>query len=73
MLRWMCGHTWMDQIKNEVICDIVGVVPMDEKMREARLRWFGHMKRRSVDAPIRRCERLLVLGLQRSKGISKKN
>ena len=25
-------------------------------MRETRIRWFGHIKRTSVDAPVRRCE-----------------
>ena len=29
-------------------------------MRETRLKWFGHMKRRSVDAPLRRCERINI-------------
>nr|XP_016484574.1 PREDICTED: uncharacterized protein LOC107805102 [Nicotiana tabacum] len=35
----------------------VGVTPVEAKMREAMLRWFGHVKRRSTDAPVRRCER----------------
>ncbi|XP_019235312.1 PREDICTED: uncharacterized protein LOC109215660 [Nicotiana attenuata] len=58
MLRWMYGHNRLDRIRNEVIRDKVGVVPLEEKMREARLRWFGHVKRRNTDAPVRRCERL---------------
>nr|XP_018633540.1 uncharacterized protein LOC104117440 [Nicotiana tomentosiformis] len=63
MLRWMCEHTRLDRIRNEVIWDNVGVVPMEAKMCEARLRWFGHVKRRSTDAPVRRCERL-ALGVE---------
>ena len=45
---------------------------MAEKMREARLRWFGHMQRRSVDALVRRCERLVLGVTQRGRGRPKK-
>ncbi|XP_070015684.1 uncharacterized protein [Nicotiana sylvestris] len=38
MLRRMCGHTRMYKIRNEDIRERVGVTPMEDKMREARLR-----------------------------------
>jgi len=44
---------------NEEIRDIVKVALIENKMRETRLRLFGHMKR-SVDAPVRRCERINI-------------
>ena len=72
MLRWMCGHTRCDKIKNEVIREKVGVAPVADKMREARLRWFGHVHRRSIDAPVRRCERLDLGGTRRGRGRPKK-
>ncbi|XP_070035700.1 uncharacterized protein [Nicotiana tomentosiformis] len=72
MLRWMCGHTRMDKIRNEVIRERVGVTPVDDKMREARLRWFGHVRRRSSDAPVRRCERLVLAVTRRVRGRPKK-
>nr|XP_009799838.1 PREDICTED: uncharacterized protein LOC104245841 [Nicotiana sylvestris] len=72
MLRWMCEHTRLDRIRNEVIWDKVGVAPMEEKKREARVRWFGHVIRRDTDAPVRRCERLDLEGLRRGRGRLKK-
>ncbi|XP_070022982.1 uncharacterized protein [Nicotiana sylvestris] len=72
MSRWMCGHTRLDRIRNEVIRDKVGVAPIEDKMREAQLRWFGHLRRRSTDAPVRRYERLTLEGLQRGRGRPKK-
>ncbi|XP_009759062.2 uncharacterized protein [Nicotiana sylvestris] len=73
MLRWMYGHTSLDRIRNEIIRDKVGVAPVEAKMREARLRWFGHVKRRSTDAPVRRCERLALGGERRGRGRPKKS
>ncbi|XP_070012807.1 uncharacterized protein [Nicotiana sylvestris] len=62
ILRWMCGCTRRDKIRNEVIRDKVGVASEEDMMQESRLRWFGHVKRRSDDAPVRRCERLTMVG-----------
>ena len=32
MLRWFCGHTRRDRVRNEVIRDRVGVAPIEEKL-----------------------------------------
>ncbi|XP_059285302.1 uncharacterized protein LOC132038635 [Lycium ferocissimum] len=72
MLRWMCGHTRSNRIRNEDIRDKVGVASVEDKMREVRLRWFGHVKRRDTDAPMRRCERLAMDGFRRGRGRPKK-
>ncbi|XP_060182503.1 uncharacterized protein LOC132612201, partial [Lycium barbarum] len=52
MLRWMCGHTRSDRIRNEVIRDKVGIASVEDKMREARLRWFWHVMQRDANAPV---------------------
>ncbi|XP_070008390.1 uncharacterized protein [Nicotiana sylvestris] len=72
MLRWMCGHTRLDKIRNEDIRKRVGVTPVDDNLREARLRWFGHVRRRSLDAPVRRCERLTLAGTRSGRERPKK-
>ncbi|KAG5594228.1 hypothetical protein H5410_035460 [Solanum commersonii] len=51
MLRWMCRHTRSDRIWNEAIQDNAGVTSVMDKMREARLRWFEHVKKRCGEAP----------------------
>ncbi|VFQ64091.1 unnamed protein product [Cuscuta campestris] len=73
MLRWMCEKTRLDRISNEVIRRQVGMAPVEDKLREARLRWFGHVRRRDADAPVRRCERITVIGGSRGRGRPKKN
>ncbi|XP_070034932.1 uncharacterized protein [Nicotiana tomentosiformis] len=71
-LRWMCGCTRRDRIKNKAIRDRVGIASVEDKVRESRLRWFRHVKRRSIDAPVRRCERLAMERLRRGRGRPKK-
>ena len=73
MVRWMCGFTGLDRISNGVIRSLAGVAPIEEKVRESRLRWFGHVKRRSVAAPVRRCETINPPGGKRGRGRPKKN
>ena len=58
MLRWMSGHTRLDKIRNEDIRERVGVAPIVEKMVESRLRWFGHVRRRPIEHPVRRVDEM---------------
>jgi len=61
MIRWICGHTRLDKLRNELIRNKIEVASIEDKMREVRLHWFGHINKRSMDAPLRRCERILRL------------
>ena len=58
MLRWMTGKTRHDRIRNVTIRERVGVAPIIEKLVENRLRWFGHIERRPVDAVVRRVDQM---------------
>ncbi|KAG2588625.1 hypothetical protein PVAP13_5NG358781 [Panicum virgatum] len=52
MLRWFCGHTRRDRVRNKTIRERVGVAPIEEKLTQLRLRWFGHVQRRPPEAPV---------------------
>ena len=47
---------------NECIRERVGVAPIVEKMIESRLRWFGHVQRKYIEA--------LVKGVNQMEGSS---
>ena len=47
------GHTRMDRVRNDEIRDRLGVAPIEEKLVQYRLRWFGHVQRRPSEAPVR--------------------
>ncbi|EYB96246.1 hypothetical protein Y032_0152g2882 [Ancylostoma ceylanicum] len=48
MLRSMAGVTRYDHICNEDIRHRFGIATMTEKLREARLRWYGHADNATV-------------------------
>lgn len=73
MIRWMCGYTRMDRISNDVIRDLVKVASIENKTREIRLRWFAHVKKMSVDAPVRICERINIPEGKKGRGRLKKS
>jgi hypothetical protein len=53
MPRWIYDDTRRDRVRNDDIRERLGVAPVDEKLMQHRLRWFGHMQRRPTEAPIR--------------------
>ncbi|KAK3534205.1 hypothetical protein QTP86_004797 [Hemibagrus guttatus] len=46
MLRFSLGVTRLDRIRNEYIRETAHVGRLGDKVRETRLRWFGHVQRR---------------------------
>ncbi|RCV30701.1 hypothetical protein SETIT_6G116400v2 [Setaria italica] len=53
MLRWICDHTRRDRVRNEDIRGRLGVAPIEEKLIQHRLRWFGHVQQKAPEAPVR--------------------
>ncbi|XP_071695026.1 uncharacterized protein [Rutidosis leptorrhynchoides] len=56
---WLKWRAAKGVLKNLEVGNIVN------KMREGRLRWFGHVRRRPPTAPVRRVEALTVGGVRR--------
>jgi hypothetical protein len=52
MLRWICGNTRRDRVRKDDIRERLGVAPVEEKLVQYRLRWFGHIKQRPTEAPV---------------------
>ncbi|KAK3523839.1 hypothetical protein QTP70_010451 [Hemibagrus guttatus] len=50
MLRFSLGVTRLDRIRNEYIRGTAHVGRLGDKVREARLRWFGHVQRRETNS-----------------------
>ena len=49
MLRFVMGVTRKDKIRNEYIRGTVKVEQLGMKMREGRLRWYGHVMKRDQE------------------------
>ncbi|GKB65614.1 hypothetical protein Tco_0921800 [Tanacetum coccineum] len=65
MLRWTCGKTLLDMIPNGVYRAQLEVESIIKKIREVRLRWVGHVKRKPQSAQVSRVESLVVDELRR--------
>ena len=71
MLRFSLGVTRMDKIRNEYIRGTAQVGRFGEKTREARLRWYGHVRRKD-DAYIGRRVLRMELPGKRKRGRPKR-
>ncbi|RJG11798.1 hypothetical protein D4A39_16960, partial [Alcanivorax profundi] len=71
MLRFSLGVTRMDRIRNEYIRGTAHVRRFRDKIREARLRWFGHVQRRESEYIGKRMLRLELPG-RRPRGRPKR-
>ena len=65
MLRWMCGVTKRDRIKNNLIRGTVKVAEVSKKLQERRLQWFGHVMRRGDEFPCKTVMNMEVPGTRR--------
>ena len=67
MLRWSCGLILKDRVRNEYIRGSLKVTPISNKIKENRLRWYGHLKRREPQHPTRSILELQIPG-RRARG-----
>jgi len=71
MPRWILGLTLRDKKRNDDIRRILGVACITDKVREATLRWFGHVQRREEEDCVRRILEADVRGQRRGEGREK--
>ena len=71
MLRFVIGVTRKDKISNECIRSTVKVERLGIKMREGRLRWYGHVMRRDQEYVGRNMMEMELPG-KRKRGRSKR-
>jgi len=43
-LRWMCGNTRKNRIRNECFREHLGVASIGDKIRDTHLRWFRNVQ-----------------------------
>ncbi len=48
MIRWMCGVTLKNRISSEELYCHLDVEVVSDVVRRGRLRWFGHVERKSL-------------------------
>ena len=68
MVRWMCGVSLKDRKRCEVY-SLLGVLSVAKVVRRGRLRWFGHVERKSGDdwmSGLSACRNVVVAGLRRA-------
>ena len=65
MIHYIRGRTRLDKISNEVIRGKLAVAFIEDNIKKVRLRWFRHVRRRSTNAPVRRCENSIAQTIKR--------
>ena len=67
MVRSALGVTRKDKIRNEYVRGTAKIAKLGEKLRNVRLRWYGHVKRREKDYVGKRMMEMAVPG-RRKRG-----
>src|SRR5664279_2262353 len=71
MVRCMCGVTLKNKVSSVELYGRLAVEAVSDVVRRGRLRWFGHLERKSPDDWVSACRDLEVGGAKR-KGRSRK-
>ena len=64
MVRWMCGVTLKNRVHSADLYIRLGVQCVADVVRRGRLRWFGHVERKSVDDWVSACRGMEVVGVR---------
>ena len=62
MVRWMCKVSLKDRKHSVDLYSLLGVQSVADGVRCGRLKWFGHLERRSADDWVLACRKVEVAG-----------
>jgi len=71
MVRWMCGVTLRDKKSSEELRDCLRIASVSRVVSCGRLRWFGHLERKSSVDCVAACRVMKVEGT-RGRGRARK-
>ena len=71
MVRWAVGVARLDKIRNEYKRETAKIAKLEDKLWNARLRWYGHVKRREEGYVEKRMMEMAVPG-RRKRGRSRR-
>ena len=67
MVRWPLGVTRKDKMRNEYVRGTAKIAKLGDKLRNAKLRWYGHVKRREESYVRKRMKEMAAPG-RRKRG-----
>ena len=53
--RWMCDVSMKDRRTSEKLRKLVGVEPITTVIKSGRVRWYGHVMRKSDEDWVKKC------------------
>ena len=62
MVRWMCGVSLRDKFTSDELRERMGIEPVLDFVKRSRLRWMGHVLRKSDDDEVKKCFELEIPG-----------
>ena len=65
MVRWALGVTRKDKIRNEYVRGTAKIAKLADKLRNARLRWYRHVKKREEDYVGKKMIEMAVPGIRK--------
>ena len=65
MVRWALGVTRKDKVRNEYVRGTAKIAKLGDKLRNARLRWYRHVKRREEDYVGKRMTEMAMPGIKK--------
>ena len=72
IMRWAMGVTRKDNIRNEYVRETAKIAKLGNKLRNAKLRWYGHVKRRVKDYMGKRIMEMAVPGRRKRERLRRR-